>query len=65
MKVKNLNVYSDDSATLERLAGEYTFIGFDIERGPGHLTVLALPKESLRKTREEQKAARRREENED
>jgi hypothetical protein len=64
-KVKNQNIYSDNAGTLNRLAGEYESIGFDVDRKPGHIIVLALPRTSVRKRRLEAKAAAKRQYDED
>jgi hypothetical protein len=40
MKVKNKDIYSSDQAYLDRLAEEYTQIGFSIIKGTGKLTIL-------------------------
>lgn len=40
MKVKNKDIYSNDPAYLDRLAEEYTMIGFSVVRSKDKLTIL-------------------------
>lgn len=63
-KIKNYHLHGDET-TLNRLEEEYNTIGYDTDRAPGELIVLALPRNSLRKQRAEAKLASKRQPEED
>lgn len=49
MRIKNLHIYPKTVAERDRLAEEYTSIGFYVEKKDDKLTVFALPKNARNK----------------
>lgn len=64
-KTKDMHIYAGPGIDLNALAADYEFLGREVKRGPGVLTVLAFPSNSLKKQREAAKAASKHDDDED
>lgn len=62
MKIRNLDIYPAPE-DYERLVAEYEYLGYNVVRGKGKITVLALPPRKEKKKEDKPKRHEKRDRN--